>query len=127
MNHSSPTLTSTIAFAGLLAAVWAVAAAIRPTSTFHLAPILITLAVPYLAAGSTRGSSAWNVSIAVAALVSLGATIVLAMADWLAGPSLLPFGGGATEALVFTIVSALVAVGADLTSKLGSPAGAPQQ
>jgi len=92
----------------MFAIVWIGAAALRPASTFHLAPILITLGSVVLAATDERRKPAWTAAVALAGGSSLVATGVLAAAGWLDGPSLLPFGGAATEAVVFTAASALV-------------------
>lgn len=127
MNHRSPILRRSAALGGVLAVVWLVAAAIRPTSTYHLAPILITLAVPYLSAGSLRNGSVWNASVAVAAVLSLTTTTILTIAGWLEGPSLLPFGGAATEAVVFTSGAALVGFVVGLGSRINAASGARQR
>ena len=119
MKHviSSPAFRRTVALAAGLAAVWAVAAGFRPQTTFHLAPILITLAVPYLAVATLRGEPGWFSSVVGAVGMSLGATIVLGIAGRLAGPSLLPFGGAVMEAFVFTFLAAVVALGIGLGSQ----------
>lgn len=87
---------------GLLAAVWAVAAVAQPTSTYHLAPILIAGAVPVL--GRRRGAPLSRLLIAAVGggLLAMVATVGLSAADLLQGPTLLPYGGAFAEAITFT-------------------------
>lgn len=93
-----------------LAVVWLGAAAWRPGSTFHLAPILIAGVVPLLAyKGEGR-----NLSPGTASLVGLGmattAAVVLLVLDLLRGPSLLPAGGAFLEAVVFAALTAIISL-----------------
>lgn len=88
--------------AGLLAVVWFVAAAVRPALTFHLAPVLTAGSVPFFLANDGVTSSRFVVFGALSGFVlALGTTVVISAAGWMQGPSLLPFGGPAVEALVF--------------------------
>lgn len=99
--------TRDAALAGMgLALVWAIAAAIRPSSTFHLAPILIAGSVPFLAKTRDQGgyARATLFGLGIALLASLG----LAVLDLLRGPSLLPAGGAFVEAIVFALGGAVV-------------------
>lgn len=91
--------TVVVALAWVLLAVW------RPTTTWHLAPVLLAGALPWvvgqdLRAGDRSGPArvgwAGAGGFVVAALVTLG----LARADLLRGPTLLGFGSATTEALV---------------------------
>ena len=91
-----------------LAAIWTIAAIARPGATFHLAPILIALA-PLLATARESGSS--SVVAGAAALIALGTSMALAMADLMRGPGLLPFGGAPTEAVVFAAAAGMAAIG----------------
>lgn len=92
---------------GLLAAVWAVAAAVQPTSTYHLAPILIAGAVPVL--GRRLGAPRSRLVLAAAggALIATIGAALLAGFGLLQGPTLLPYGGAFAEALTFTVAGAL--------------------
>ena len=89
-----------------LALVWAIAGAVRPNLTFHLAPVLIAGVVPFL--HTPRGRSSRGV--AVAGALGLGVAVVtgvgLSIFDLLRGPSLLPFGGAFAEAMVFAGIGA---------------------
>ena len=97
---------------GLLAALWVVLAWLNPDLTYHLAPIFVAGAFPIghrlrvkaplnpVQALATFVGSALNVGIA---------TGILAWADKLRGPSLLPTGGAVLEAVVFGAVTAAAA------------------
>ena len=87
---------------------WAVAATVRPTQTFRLAPILIGLA-PLLV--SSKGTGVNSSIAAGASLIALGTALVLLMVDLLQGSSLLPFGGALTEAVVFAAATGGLLVG----------------
>ena len=93
---------------GLLAVVWAAAATVQPTSTYHLAPILIAGAVPALA--RRRGAALSRVIFTAAggALLAAIAAVGLATFDLLQGPTLLPYGDAFAEALSFTAAGAIV-------------------
>ncbi len=95
-------------FAGsLLAAVWAVAAVAQPTSTYHLAPILIAGIVPILARSSSRSMPRLIASAAAGGAVALVASVALVTFDLLRGPTLLPYGGAFAEAITFTAIGAV--------------------
>ncbi len=104
-----------------LAGVWLVAAAWRPDVTYHLAPVLVVGAPPVLVSlddATSDGSAAAMRRIVLAGLgglvVGFVATVLLSAAGWLNGPSLLPSGGAAAEAVVFVVAGAAIgtAVGA---------------
>ncbi|MDJ0924065.1 MAG: hypothetical protein QNJ77_05840 [Acidimicrobiia bacterium] len=104
-THSSDsTFPDFLLAAFSLTAVWALAAAIRPTATYHLAPILIAGVAPVLRR-SRAGSAA--VAAVVGASIAATATLVLAALDLLQGPSLLPRGGALMESLVFATLGAV--------------------
>jgi len=97
--------------AGLgLATLWIIAAAVRPTSTFHLAPILIAGIVPFL--GTKAGLQ--DRAVAIAALVGLAmaaaSSVVLSLFGLLRGPSLLPFGNAFAETIMFAAATTIVTV-----------------
>lgn len=98
-----------------LAALWFVVAAWRPEVTYHLAPLLIAATPPVIMSLDTTGSGPAHatrpglVGAGVAGLaVGIIATAVLSALGWLAGPSLLPVGGAATEAVAFAAIGAPV-------------------
>lgn len=101
--------TAAVALAWVLLAMW------RPTTTWHLAPVLLAGAWPWvvgqdLRAGDRSGASrlgwAGAAGFVVAALVTLG----LARADLLRGPTVLGFRSATTEALVLAGVAAMLLV-----------------
>lgn len=99
-------LTRAIGGSIAFALVWVALAALRPTTTFHLAPLIVAM-WPTLTAndrqGSARGAS---VGFGIAAVV----TAVLSVAGLLEGPSLLPWGGPALESLVAAGTGALLGI-----------------
>ena len=104
-NHTHDSMRSA-AFATLsLAVIWIVAAAWRPTNTYHLAPILIVGVGPAMLRSSRR--SALRAS-GVGALVAAVTTAILAFLNLLQGPSFLSSGGALAEAVLFTTTTALV-------------------
>lgn len=103
---------------GLAGGAWVALAFFRPEFTFHLAPVLVGGLFPLghrLRVGEplTRPQA---VATFVGGMLNVGiATGLLAWFDKLRGPSLLPFGGAAVEALVFGAVASAVAAGAVAT------------
>ena len=97
---------------GLLAALWVILAWLNPEVTYHLAPPLVAGSFPFghrlrvkrrlngIQAFATFVGALFNVGIAIA---------ILAVADKLQGPSLLPTGGAVLESLVFGLVGAAIA------------------
>jgi hypothetical protein len=93
-----------------LAVLWVVVALLRTGVTFHLAPLLVAAAFPVgMSYDADEPISAGG--LAVASLAGLAAalvtTLILAALGEMTGPSLLPFGGAATEAVVFAAVGAI--------------------
>jgi hypothetical protein len=97
---------------GLLAALWVVLAWLNPDVTYHMAPPLVAAAFPLghrlrvrqplngVQAFATFVGSMLNVAVP---------TAILAWADKLAGPSLLPTGGAVLESVVFGVAGGLAA------------------
>ena len=106
------TTVRSLGYVAFLALVWVVAAWIRPTSTYHLAPILTGGAAPVVAVmsstvGERRDIAALGImGIALTAIIAVG----LAAVSLLEGPSLLPTGGALTESLVFGVVGGAAGV-----------------
>ncbi len=93
-----------------LAVLWVVVAFLRSGTTFHLAPILVAAALPVAVAYDTRDHTSTRdlvLATVVGLAIALVATLILTLADEMTGPSLLPFGGAVTEAVVFSLVGAL--------------------
>lgn len=118
MNTPTHTLQRALGASAGLALVWVVAAALRPGSTFHLAPILVTLVGTFVVGSAGRATRDWNAAVVGGAAISLLVTGVLAAAGWLAGPSLLPFGGPAVEAIVFTLGAGAAGVVAGIVPRV---------
>lgn len=91
-----------------LTLLWLVLAVANSSTTYHLAPLLISAGVPIGAALTDRIGLR---TAAVAAAIGIGltyiATVVLSGTDRLAGPSLLPTGGAVMEAVVFGAAGAV--------------------
>ncbi len=105
-----------------LAALWVGLAFLRSGSTFHLAPILVAGAFPVVLALDAQDQISTR-HLALAAMAglaaSLGATLLLTVADEMTGVSLLPFGGAVTEAVIFSLAGAIggFAIGALLRNR----------
>lgn len=93
-----------------LAVLWIFVAFVRSGLTFHLAPILVAGTFPVIYAFDAEEpiSARGLVPPTVAGLaIALVTTLILAVAGEMTGPSLLPFGGAATEAVVFSLAGAI--------------------
>jgi len=103
------TLSRPVLYGAGLTALWAVLASANPSTTYHLAPLLVGVAVPggIALAGPSGSKSVVAVAAAIGAFLALSATAILSAADRLTGPSLLPFGGAATEAVLFAVGGAV--------------------
>lgn len=110
MSRKSP--FGIVHISGVLAGLWVLLAWFNPDVTYHLAPILVGGAFPIghrlrvkeplnpVQAFATFVGACLNVGVAAG---------ILAWADRLRGPSLLPTGGAVFEAMVFGAAAALVA------------------
>ena len=101
-NHSTGSSFTTLLRIPIgLAVVWIIAAAIRPTATYHLAPILIAGIAPFLGSNSAR-----SVAAVLGATIAVAVSLVLAGLDLLKGPGLLPSGGALVESVAFAAAGA---------------------
>ncbi len=98
MKRLNAHIQTALRVAAALAVVWAAAALWRPTATYHLAPILIAGAAPFLSRGSRRAALPMAV---IGGGLAIVVALLLAGLDLLQGPSLLPVGGALLEAVVF--------------------------
>ena len=99
-------------YAVALAVLWAVLAWNSPSTTYHLAPLLVAGVAP-AALLLDDGRSPWQTAlVAGVAGVSLAliTTAGLSLGERLIGPSLLPSGGAVVEAVVFASLGAAVGV-----------------
>lgn len=109
MSRSARSLTGAVSFAVL----WAVVAAIRPTTTFHLAPLIVAVWPGVAARHLERG--AW---LALAGgIIAVAATGVLSFADLLEGPSLLPWGDATAESLLAAAAGTILGLGISAGSR----------
>ena len=89
-----------------LSLLWIALAVWRPTTTYHLAPVLVAGMAPIAAVslGEAKRISTLAISSVLLAAIATG---VLASAGRLEGPSLLPFGGAALESAVGVAVGGI--------------------
>ncbi len=102
--------TRAIGYAAGFATLWAVLAWLNPTTTYHLAPLIVPL-VPagvHLSEGVSR-NRAVRLSV-LAGGISFAVIAVLSTTSRLTGPSLLPTGGAVLEAIAFTVIATLAGV-----------------
>lgn len=113
--------TAAVALAWVLLAMW------RPTTTWHLAPVLLAGAWPWVVGQDLRAGDRATASrlgwagaagFVVAALVTLG----LARADLLRGPTVLGFRSATTEAFVLAGAAAMLLVLVGLRKAFRTPA-----
>lgn len=96
---------------GLAAGAWVALAFFRPELTFHLGPVLVGVLFPVGHRLSVRHrlTPVQAVATFVGGAINVGlATALLGWTGKLEGPSLLPFGGPALEAVVFGLAAAAV-------------------
>ena len=101
---AGPAASSTIAAVWVLLTFW------RPTATFHFAPLLVTVAWPYasrsqLGRATTRAEATG--AVAGGAAVSLLATLALALAGHLDGPTFWESPDAPFEAVLMTGIGVL--------------------
>jgi len=103
--------TKAIGYSLGFALLWGVMAVARPGTTFHLAPFLVALAVPfvYRIQGGTIRSTGIRLVVVGMGLAAVAAA-VLAVVGLLQGPSLLPFGGALVESLVAAAAGGVVGI-----------------
>ena len=85
-----------------LAAVWLLAAAVRPEVTYHLAPALVAGALPVtivLDRGNSRGARVVGAAAAIGFAIAVVTALLLAAAGWLEGPTIGRFTSGLSESV----------------------------
>lgn len=102
----SPLIRRRVVGALLFAGLWLMLAFIRPTTTFHLAPLIVTAWLPVGEQDPWRAlaMAGWGLSMAVATI------LVLSLGGALQGPSLLPQGGPAVESTVAALLGVAIGV-----------------
>jgi glutaredoxin len=114
-GHSDPSGAAGAALTMAVVLLWAVLALWRPTTTWHLAPVLVAGAWPWLLsqAGPSheRGRPARLLMVAVAGFAAAGlATLLLSAVGLLRGPTLPGFTSVSTEAVVLAGATMALAV-----------------
>jgi len=95
-----------------IVALWAAVAAIRPGTTFHLAPVIVALAYPYARWPQTRTRRSRFVAGLIGTCGALLGTVLLQAAGLLEGPTLLganPLHESVAAAVAAGAVTAVVA------------------
>lgn len=109
-----PDVRRAFMWGGLLAALWVIVALIRPTSTFHLAPLLVAGA-PVVLLGLDDSSRPDHTVVIGLGAVSLALAILAAIAvdafGAMQGPAFEGFPTPLVEAVVFIVAGSLGSVG----------------
>lgn len=95
----------------LIAALWAVLAAFTPTTTFHLAPLLVVAAPPVtyrVFTGTPPTPRRTAALVALGAVIASATTAVLAALGLLAGPDLIGGDRPVAETVILIVVGAAV-------------------
>jgi len=89
-----------------IAAVWIVAALLRPEPTFHLGPIILPL-IPLFVAPKSARMKAVGVAIGIGA----GVVVILSLTGNLSGPAFEPFPSALAESVLTLVGAGLLALG----------------
>jgi len=110
-------------YAAGLTLLWAVLAWNSPSTTYHLAPLLVAIAIPGMLRLNSEGVPPRLLVTAgfTGFALTLAATGILGWSDRLVGPSLLPFGGAVAEAVVFATGGALIVTAVTVFTTARSP------
>lgn len=112
MIPMSRRMVGSLAFAG----IWIAAAAIRPTTTFHLAPLIVVI-WPALTERDLRRALPMTLTAAAIAAATAG---LLFIAGWHRGPSLLPWGGATLESMVAIAAGAVLGLTPSIMATINS-------
>ncbi len=109
-----PDFRRAVMWGALFAALWVVVALIRPTSTFHLAPLL-TAGAPVVLFDPDDSSRSDRAAVIRLGVVSLGlallATVAVAAIGAMQGPAFGAFPTPLAEAVVFSIAGSAAGIG----------------
>jgi hypothetical protein len=95
----------------LVALTWIGIAFLRDGVTFHLAPLIVTVVPAAVVRLDKRPTTSEGVvAVASGMMAAVIATVILAVAGRLDGPSWLPVGDAALEAIVGITVGAAIAI-----------------
>lgn len=98
-------------------AVWAVAAALRPHATYHLAPAIVMGVYPVLRWGALASRGRRAVAVAIGAAVASTTAVALQGAGLLDGPALVGATGFGEAMLIIAAVTVLGLVAALATGR----------
>lgn len=98
--------TSGTLLAFALAGLWVVLGLVRPTTTFHLAPLFIAGVPTLLTEGLATGRLKLERGLVGLAIAGL-ATLALVRLNALDGPALRPFASAVQETIVLAVVGAM--------------------
>ncbi len=120
-------LGSGVGWTVAVALTWVLLAMWRPATTWHLAPVLLAGAWPWvvgqdLRAGDRSAASRLGWAAAAGFVISAFVTLGLARADLLRGPTVLGFPSATTEALVLAGAAAALLVLVGLRKAFRTPA-----
>jgi hypothetical protein len=103
-STQSVQLRSAIAWTAGVAAIWILAAVLRPETTLHLGPVFLPLIPAFLLKGDERAL------VGVVAGIALGAATItlLSLTGNLDGPPIEPFTSTLTESYVVLAVSGIL-------------------
>ena len=106
--HRSPRVAAMISMC--IAMVWSGLAWHSPTTTYHLAPILVAASLPIAsrlrAPGPLARRTAWR-NASGGAAIGIVAAVGLDAIDWLRGPTVIDHGSALAESALAAIVGAL--------------------
>jgi hypothetical protein len=103
----STSLRPALGWTAAIAAVWIVAAALRPETTLHLGPLLLPLIPAFL----LRGQEGAYAGVLGGAALGAGVLVVLLLSGNLDGPALEPFTSVITESVVFLAAATAAGLG----------------
>ncbi len=112
--QTRPDIRRALVWGALLAGLWVVVALVRPTSTFHLAPLLIAGAPPVLFGldNSDRPDRGSVLRVGVASFaMALAASAVVAAIGAMQGPAFEVFLSPLIEAVAFSVFGSVAGVG----------------
>lgn len=100
-------LRSVMGWTAAIAAVWIVAAALRPETTLHLGPILLPLIPAFL----LRGQDKAYAGVLGGAALAAGVLVILLLSGNLNGPALEPFTSVIAESALLLVGSTAAGLG----------------
>jgi hypothetical protein len=97
----STSLRSALGWTAVIAAVWIIAAVLRPETTLHLGPLLLPLIPAFL----LRGHASAYAGVLGGAAIGAAVLVVLLLSGNLDGPALEPFTSVIAESVALLVVA----------------------